>query len=539
MNLKKIKITPTLIILLFLFSNSSFAQSIEEGIKFIDNHKYNAAAEVFNKLLETNKTAVNYYYAGKISAILNKTEDAENLFKAGFAVDKDNFYNQVGLGFVALLKNDTANARSIFGKIIEEDEFDTPGLLLEIADSYLMANSSDNSYPISLLTKYKSMKNYKKDANVLVKLGLLNLNGYSASIAIEHFKNATYIDKNLKTPYIGIARIYQKIKSYQDAESNLEEAKKIDSTFAPLHLEYSEFYATTKQYEKAVVSYKKYIEYSELTNDKQAKYATLLFLASNYEGAVAEILKIKNTDKFDKQLSHILAYCYYFLNNFNDGIPAFNEYFGKIESVDISASDYEFLGKLNVLANNDSAVVDNYTKCIQLDSSKASLYGDIAGLYFKQKDWANTAKYFQLKLQNVGKLSLKEYFDLGRCYMITKEYSLADTVYGMVIEAKSDLALGYLMRARAKSSIDTTSELGLAKPFYEKFIELAVTSATPEKYTPDLIEAYSYLGYFYYIKKEDPAYLTTWNEAFKLNWGKVLELDPANVQAIEALKTVK
>ncbi len=539
MNLNKIKITATFFVLLFLFSNNSFAQSIETGIKFIENHKFNAAAEVFTKLLETNKTAINYYYAGKISAILNKTEEAENLFKSGLTVDKENLYNQVGLGFVALLKKDTTNARDIFNKVVEEDDFDTPGLLLEIADSYFIANTGDNSYPIWLLTKYKNSKNYKKNANVLVKLGLLNLNGYSASTAMEYFKNATYIDNKLISPYIYIANIYQKIRNKDDAEANLNEANKIDSTFAPLQLEYSEFYANGKQYDKAVNSYKKYMDLSEITLDKQAKYATLLFLAQNYEGSVAEINKIKNTPVFDKQLSHILAYCYYFLNNFTDGIPAFNEYFTKVDVKDIAAADYEFLGKLYVLANNDSEVVVNYVKCIELDSSKASLYGDIAGLYFKQKNWNEAAKYFNLKLQKVGKLSIKEYFDFGRCYMITKEYTLADSVYGRVIEAKNDLALGYLMRARAKSSIDTTSELGLAKPFYEKFIQLAEASATPEKYKPDLIESYSYLGYFYYLKKEDPAYATTWNEAFKTNWNKVLVLDPTNVQAIEALKTVK
>jgi hypothetical protein len=120
-----------------------------------------------------------------------------------------------------------------------------------------------------------------------------------------------------------------------------------------------------------------------------------------------------------------------------------------------------------------------------------------------------------------------------------KNYTEADIIYANVIEQKPTLPLGYLTRARANSLIDTTSELGLAKPYYEKFIELAATSSDAAKYKNDLIEAYSYLGYFYYIKKDDETYKSIWKENFKITWGKVLELDPENLQAKEALKNIK
>ena len=75
--------------------------------------------------------------------------------------------------------------------------------------------------------------------------------------------------------------------------------------------------------------------------------------------------------------------------------------------------------------------------------------------------------------------------------------------------------------------MDKDMKLALAKPYYEKFIELA--DAT--KFKSDLINAYSYLG-SYYSQTNKP------QEAANA-WKKVKELDPANKNANEALKNWK
>ncbi len=527
------------IVITFLTKGIIFGQTLEDIKKLYNNHKFNETEKQLLTLCEKENSAANNFEAGKIFLALNKTEMANNCFNKAVNLDKENIKYQLGEGFIALKNNDTSKARSLFDKIVESDEFETPELYLAIGEAYNSCLVNNNKYAINLLTSYKNSKYFKKTVEFFLIMGNLNSFGANASLAIENYNNAIYLDDEVIEPYLAIAKIYQKIKNYADAESNLKIAFHLDSTFAPTHLEYSEFCANTKQYEKAVSSYKKYMEFSEVTEKKKAEYATLLFLAKSYRNSINEINEIINTKYFDKQISHILAYNYFFENEFKDGVKAFEQYFRMVENNDITATDYEYYGKLNMGANNDSLALQSLTKAVSMDSTKNVLYGDIAGLYFKMKNWDEAAKNLNLKLNFVGKLSLKEYFDLGRCYMIKKDYMNADSTYKKVIEIKPDFPLGYLMSARTKSSIDSTSELGLAKSSYEKFIELAEKSTTPEKYKNDLIEAYSYLGYFYYLKKDDSEYSATWQELFKQNWNKVLVLDPNNVQAKEALKTIK
>jgi hypothetical protein len=73
-------------------------------------------------------------------------------------------------------------------------------------------------------------------------------------------------------------------------------------------------------------------------------------------------------------------------------------------------------------------------------------------------------------------------------------------------------------------------EKGLAKPFYEKVLEL--TEATKDKRKAEIIEANTSLGnYYYYIKNDKPA--------SKACWEKIKELDPANKTAEDMLKKIK
>jgi len=88
-----------------------------------------------------------------------------------------------------------------------------------------------------------------------------------------------------------------------------------------------------------------------------------------------------------------------------------------------------------------------------------------------------------------------------------------------------DLAIAYFWQARVQTNFDPESEQGLARPHYEQF--LLVSKEDTTRFKKELIEAYSYLGYYYYLTEDSSS------EDY---WLKVEAIDPENAQAKAALK---
>ncbi|HMI77977.1 MAG TPA: hypothetical protein VK484_04250, partial [Ferruginibacter sp.] len=157
---------------------------------------------------------------------------------------------------------------------------------------------------------------------------------------------------------------------------------------------------------------------------------------------------------------------------------------------------------------------------------------------FKLKKYKEAiAAYDSLKVQKT-KLASADLYTVGRAYYFdsqsdtldaarqTMQLQKADSSFQKLIESQPNMTVSYIWAARTKVSLDPESENGLAKPFYEKLIEKALP--TPDKNKNDLIEAYSYLGYYHFIKGE--------RSVAKTNYEKVLALDPANERAKVAIK---
>ena len=117
---------------------------------------------------------------------------------------------------------------------------------------------------------------------------------------------------------------------------------------------------------------------------------------------------------------------------------------------------------------------------------------------------------------------------MAQGYYITKQFGKADTTFQKLIELQPNISVGYLWTARTKSQLDPETVKGLAKPYYEKVIEKA--SANPEKEKNNLIEAYSYLGYYHYLKGD--------LQVSKGYWEKSLALNPADEKAKEAIRAL-
>ena len=71
----------------------------------------------------------------------------------------------------------------------------------------------------------------------------------------------------------------------------------------------------------------------------------------------------------------------------------------------------------------------------------------------------------------------------------------------------------------------------LAGKNYKHVVRVPEGTPMYDKYKKELTEAYSYIGYYTFLKKD--------NVKSKEAWKKVRELDPANKKADDALKILK
>jgi tetratricopeptide (TPR) repeat protein len=533
--IKNLKIVVIIFSVLFLKVQ---AQTIDDGLKLYDNEKYDSAKTFFQSMIDKNKSAPeNYFYLGKILLKTNKVDEAQQVFQSGIDAASSSALNYGGLGAVYLIKKDTNQANKYFGQASDNFEKKNTVPYVEIAGLMIHYGAGNYEYrAIELLNK--AIQIDRKYYRTYLILGDMYLYQNKGSEAIANYQKAVDYNSKSALGYVGIGKVYAKIKNTMGAESSFNDALNNDSTCAAAYRELAELNYSSKKYDAAVSYYKKYIDCSEKNSSNLTRYATFLYLNKNYKDASAIIDEVLSREPDNAGMIQLKAYALNENNDFAGGISAFEKYFSLVKSEDITGTDYEFYAKLLLQAGKDSLGLINLKKAVDVDSTKKDLHGDIAEEYYKLKDWKDAAKEFELKESLTGKpLSLKEYFDLGQIYYKDKQFAKADEAYKTVTDIKPDLVLGYYWRAITNTQLDTTSELGLAKPYFEKLVELA--EPTPDKYKAQLIDAYNYLGYFYYLKKDDPVYKDTWKDNSLKYFTKLKEIDPENKQAIEALKNIK
>ena len=182
-----------------------------------------------------------------------------------------------------------------------------------------------------------------------------------------------------------------------------------------------------------------------------------------------------------------------------------------------------------------NAAKENKDNKEQLNMTRKNL----ADTYVAMEDYANGIKYYNEYLCNVDKPSAFDFAGLGTIYQ-KQASSLkgeaqkaallsADSVYAKLAEVhptQTDFA--NFMRARINSSLDPETTEGLAKPFYEALAtSLAANTNRDNTDNIRLVESYRYLGYYYLVKND--------KANADIYWNKVLEIDPENETAKQAL----
>lgn len=540
---KTILLSLLLVVGAFTLSN---AQNLKDAHKYLENESYTNALLTYNALLAEEPANIKYgYFLAHAYMHVAKNDSAKMVLDKFAATSAGDPYYMLGAATLAFRDKNFALAKDLLTQALNKVSSEKKGttvydteFLIDMADAIYVGGADKEICEIGIDAILKNLSKDAKNYDLLISAGKIYYTIPDGTNALKFFKSALDIQSNKPAAHVGYGQVYRLIKQFGSAEVKFQDALKLNPDYAPAYREIAEMNYDMEDFTKAIQFYKEYLQKSEKTLSNLRRFSIIQYNGNDFAGTVATTNEYLAVDSKSSDMWVLQAYAYDMLGDSSKAITAFDKYFTVIDPAKIKAYDYELYGKNQKKMGNDSISALNYIKAVDLDSTKSSLLADVASYYFKKKDWESAAKSYKKKEQIERGLAQREYYNLGMAYYFGKNYDAGVVAFDSLLSQKSDFALGYFYKALCLSQIETldSTKFGIAKPVFDSFIEIA--GKTADKFKTQLINAYDYMGYFYFQSQDKPEFKDTWKQNFRDAYEKILVLDPNNQGAKDNLKLV-
>ena len=208
------------IALLALFLQTSDPQA--EGIKALEQQRYDAAAELFQKAVAANpKDYGAHFHLALANSLIGKDDMAISGYQKVLELKPGLYEAELNLGILLLRQNQ-------------------PGEAVKVLES-------------AARQKPKEFRPVNYHAEALLRAG-------NASAAETQFRAAAEIDPKAASAALGLARSLARQQKLADAAPLFEKAAELDPTFKDALLELASLYEANKQLKEAAVIYGKFPE---------------------------------------------------------------------------------------------------------------------------------------------------------------------------------------------------------------------------------------------------------------------------------------
>ena len=493
--------------------------------KAIELGRYNEARAD----LRGNSSAEANFEMGRLYQMRDLPDSASYFFNRAAGPTP---FGMVAEGRALLAKGKTSEADAKFDAAAKATKNKDPKVLTMIAQAYGEADNSavkDITKPLTYVKTAEALSKGKDDPSLMVARGDIYLHSdQGGGEAMSSYDRAIAANPNYTEAYYKRAVLNVRSHNGAGAQENFAKTISLDPNYAPAYSDMASMYASAGQYDKALDSFQKYSNAAEKSPSTTEKYAAFLYLSKKYPEALAEANKALAINPNNLTMNRVKATSLYETGDYA-GAAAAMEQFMKVAPADkVLPEDYSYQSKILLKTGKTDDALSVLQKAIAGSTDpakKADLQNDLATAYIAKKRYPEAIAIYRQKTNP----DLADQFRLGSAYSGNKQYTQADSVYNIISTAKPTYAPAYQARAQANFNLDPDSKKGLAKPYYEKYLEL--TSADPTKYRSGIIEANNYLGY-YNLSQGNKAAATPYYQ-------KVLELDPANKDATGAMQIIK
>lgn len=354
----------------FVLSFAS-AQTVAEGINYLDSHKYAKAKEVFNQLIEKSPSAENYFYLGNAYLVQFEPnfDKAKEAFDKGITLDSKSYLNKIGLASIKMGKGQKVSAINDLNQIAKDSREKDPEVLYRIGEALSMYdNSNDPNLAITFLNKAieKAADKDGVPAHYYYTLGDSYRMIKDPGNAMSAYEKASAIAKNKASVFYRMATLWMAAKQYKKAEENINKAIAIDPTYAPAYKAQAEYNRTFQRPDETTKSLINYTKYADEDPSTALEIAKLYFINSNFAEAKATLDKV--FDKVSDPIKFKLkAYLQYEENDYAGAKASLESYYSKVEQSRIIPSDAGLEGL--IYAGLASKEADATTKAALMQKS--------------------------------------------------------------------------------------------------------------------------------------------------------------------------
>jgi len=514
------------------------SQTLTSARQKTEQERYLEAENEFKNLLnntaqQTNKGEIYFFY-GENAYNWDDVENAKKLWDESFSLDQENIFARIGKGKSLWLGGDTAQANVFFEECLKQTKRKNLEVIRQIARVYIDAPVKNLHTAVDMLEH--AIKIDPKNAENYLLLGdaQVELNPRNSTDAMRSYNRASDLHNDART-VVRKAKIYQRAQNPKLADSLYVLAQTIEPNYAPAYRERAELNMRFNQTKIAIENWEKYIQLND-SDYARYRYATSLFEQQQYEKAIQEINILHQRDFKNIYTLRMLAYSLYEVNiannsdasEFASGWNILEELFATASKEQLIGYDYRYKAWYNKAMDKVDLYLQEMEEAAEFDSRIASeIYTELAKYYLQNKDYENTISMYNKKMNGDStQLSLSEYYDLARAYFFgTKDYEKCDQAHAYIISQAPDYAMSYLWRGRANVRLDIDKTTYAAKPYYEQFLALITDEQKQGQYKSMAVEAYKFLGDYYYSSPEKDLDIAA------NMWSEVLELSPEDAQA--------
>lgn len=546
---------------LALVGSSVFAQSLADAKKAIDAEQYVKAKAMLKNLTVTQPTnAEAFFQLGWVYLSQDYIDSAKAVFSKGLVADPKSALNNVGLGVAAYLSKDVAGANASFSKAIELTKKKEAEPFLYIGKGYLLGAEDGKfnpSAPLAIAALEKGKERNEKSPEIFIEIGNAYRSQFKSNEAYKAYTDALSLDPNSVTANTAIGVLWRYADSFDSAYAAFQNAIKIDANFGPAYRELAETEnrhagsdrkVAAEKIASAVKHYEQYLLLTDKSDETLLRYADFLVRAGKWAEVREVATKLAASPNPNARVYRYLSYAAFENKDFKAAMEYMNKWMSKADPKRVIPRDFLYHGRALLQAGQDTTkAIETLTKAVELDSTFADVYRDIAKVNVDRKRYVPAFNAYSNILRKDKNLTFGDYLSVGRFgyFAFTDQVNKAKTDPTIKPDSsllvRADSALSYMQRKMPTPSFyaplfrariadlrdaDRENKKGLAKPFYEQVIQLlepkAATVAGQEK--TGLLEAYDYMGNIYAYKEKDDVKATEY-------FNKAKALDPTDAQA--------